>query len=60
MNTWMDRRKPLTDEEIMDLTLMANLKEGQNLYVCDICGAWAKDLILLNHAADCPEVRHGR
>lgn len=48
-------RKPLTDDEIMDL-LPENLKTNEKVYICDLCGVWALDLLLLVHKSDCPDV----
>ncbi len=53
-------RKPMTDQELMEL-LPENIKTNVKVYICDMCGAWATDMLVLIHKPDCPDagVKHG-
>lgn len=53
--------KPFTDDELLDKLLFCRLEYGEQAFICDLCGAFAKYRCLLRHKPWCPEAggRHG-
>ncbi len=46
--------KPMTDEELMD-RLQFVPKGVEQVFICDLCGAWALELGNIRHKSICPD-----
>ena len=53
--------KTLSNEELMDKLRFCRLEDGERAFICDLCGAWAKQINLIRHEKRCPDkgVQHG-